>query len=124
MARLVINAQNLEATGAYPALPVTPGSAEFTFTGTSDQTDRYTALVNNKTMVIAQNTDSVDQTITFTSVVDPFNRVGNITTYNIPAGKTVRFGRFQTVGWAQISPAGLWINVSDAKVILAVVTLP
>lgn len=120
MARTVINAQTL--AGAYPVLPYSGGAADVTETAVDDPTDRYTPVVNNKTLVIAHNTDSVARTITIASVADTFNRTGDITAYSIAAGKIARFGPFQTAGWA--NGGNLNIDVSSALVRLAVITLP
>lgn len=121
MTRQVITAQSL--LGAYPALPITPGAATLSQTSNSDQTDRTTPLVDSKTLVTAHNSDSGAQTITFTSVADsPYNRAGDITAYSLAAGEIAYFGPFKTAGWA--SSGQLLIDVSDAKVLLTVITLP
>jgi hypothetical protein len=120
MSRTVITAQTL--VGSYPSLPLAGGSADLTETAVDDPTDRYTALVNGKTVVLAHNTDTNPHTITFTSVEDSFHRKGDITAYSIAAGKIARFGPFQSAGWADAG--NLDIDVSDPLVRLAVITLP
>jgi hypothetical protein len=120
MSRLTIAAQTLD--GAYPALPYDAGAADLSFTATDDQTDRETPLVDNKTVVLAMNTDESAHTITIHSVADQFNRVGDIAAYSVDPGKVARFGPFKTSGWA--ASAKLLIDVSNATLRLAVVTLP
>lgn len=121
MARTNIVAQTL--LGAYPTLPITAGGADPGFTSNSDPTDRSTALIDTKTVVIAHNTDVSSHTITFTSVADSLNRPGDITAYSVAAGGISIFGPFRASGWAQTGNV-LFIDVSDAHVELAVITLP
>ena len=121
MARTNIVAQSL--LGSYPALPVSPGAADPGFTSTSDPTDRVTALVDSKTIVIAKNSDVSNHTITFTSVPDTLLRPGDITAYQVDAGDISIFGPFKNAGWGQTGNL-LFIDVSDAHVQLAVITLP
>lgn len=120
MARVNVAAQT--TLGAYPELPLTANSADLAMQAGDNSLGNYTALVDNKTFVIAQNTDSGAHTITFTSVVDTFNRTGNITSYSIGAGELAMFGPFKTLGWA--NSGQLWIDVNDNTVKLAVITLP
>ena len=127
MSRLQILPQPVIVTGSYPnPLPPTPGSVAITWTNPTDQTDRYAAIIDLKTMIEAWNTDSVPHTITFTAVADSFNRLGSYT-YTVPAGVIAPFGPFGLVGWGQTGPLQqtvLWIDVDDAKLVLANRTLP
>lgn len=119
MARTNIAAQTLP--GAYPALPLTPGSNLTEVPG--DVTNgNSTALVEGKTMVVAHNINVAAKTITFTSVVDAFGRTGNITAYSIAAGAIKLFGPFKLAGWS--NAGNLDIDVNHADVLLAVVSLP
>lgn len=122
MARTNIVPQVNVPIGAYPALPLAAGFADIGWTSNTDPTDRSTALVDKKTMVLAYNSDTVAHTVTFTSAVDPNNRKGDITGYSIAAGKVACFGPFQNTGW-QVGGL-LLIDVNDPKVGLAVITLP
>jgi hypothetical protein len=121
MARTNIVAQSL--IGAYPALPIAPGGADPSLTSTTDPTDRVTALIDSKTVVLAHNSDTAPHTITFTSALDSLNRAGDITAYQVDAGDISIFGPFKAVGWQQ-SGALLFIDTSDPHVQLAVITLP
>lgn len=123
MARTVINPQASLPLGSYPTLPISAGGADIGFTANSDPTDRFTPIVDNKTLLLAYNSDSVARTITIGSAADtPFNRKGDITAYSVAAGKVACFGPFKTAGWA--NTGNLNIDVSDAHLLLAVVTLP
>lgn len=120
MARTVITPQL--PIGAYPTLPYSASAADVLFTPDDDPTDRYALIVEGKTFVLAHNTDSGAHTVTFTSVADSFNRTGDITAYSIAADKVAMFGPFKTAGWSHSGQ--LYIDVSDPKIRLAVITLP
>ncbi len=121
MARTTVNA-NAAFAGAYPALPVGAGTADLVETAADGPTDLQTPIVDSKTVVIAHNTDSGAHTITITSAVDPFNRIGDITTYSVAAGKIARFGPFKTQGWN--NTGGLLIDISDPLLRVTILTLP
>lgn len=120
MARTNIAAQSF--IGAYPTLPIGAGGADLTFSNGDVANGNSSALVDNKTVVLAYNTDSSAHTVTFTSAPDTLNRAGDISAYSVAAGKVAAFGPFKAVGWAV--GGVLEINVSDATMHLAVITLP
>lgn len=130
MSRGTITAQNFPlSVGAsyYPATPLTATTAGMTMTTGDASNGHVTPIVDGKTVVMAINTDTMTaRTITITSVADGQNRKGDITAYSMPAGGLIihSFGPFKQAYWNQSSPAGLWIDVSNAAVLLAVVTLP
>lgn len=71
-------------------------------------------------IVIAYNSDVGAQTVTFTSVADPSTgRTGDITAYSIGASEYAAFGPFKSRGWRQ-SDGDLYIDASDAGVLLGV----
>lgn len=120
MARTAIVAQSL--AGSYPSLPYGAGTADLAWTATDDPTDRETPIVENKTVVLAWNTDVDPQTITINSQpLATYNREGDIV-YSVGAGKIARFGPFKAAGWSNAGK--LDIDVADPLVRLAVVTLP
>jgi hypothetical protein len=84
----------------------------------------YTPLVDGKTLVICQNTNSgsTARTVTFDSAVDAFNRTGDITAYSLGAGEIGMFGPFKTAGW--VNAGNLNFDVSHAEMKIAVITLP
>ncbi len=108
----------------YPATPLTVTTATLTMTTGDASNGHVTPIVDGKTLLIAQNTGVGARTITISSVVDAQNRKGDITAYSIAAGGLAMFGPFKQAYWNQSSPAGLWIDVSNAEVLLAVITLP
>jgi len=124
MARTNIVATALSVVGSYPTAGQISGDTMVpSLTSTSDPTDRVTALIDSKTMVIAHNSDSGSHTITITSVLDtPFNRSGDIV-QNLEADEIWVFGPIKASGWAQTGNL-LFIDVSDPKVQIAILTLP
>jgi hypothetical protein len=120
VARTMILAHPLP--GTYPALPLAPASVDLIFTATDDPVSRECALVDNKTVVLAYNTDTGPQTITFVSVEDPNHRTGDITAYSVDPGLVSAFGPFRSTGWSY--GGKLQFDVSDAKLRLSVITLP
>ena len=121
MARVLVAAQTLP--GAYPTLQPGAGSRTLTYQAADASLFQYTPLVAKKTVVIAQNTDSGAHTVTFTSVVDQYNRTGDITSYSVGAGVEAIFGPFDAPGWAQAGNQ-LWFQANDATVKFAVISLP
>ena len=61
--------------------------------------DQFVASGND--LVIAEETGGGAQTITFSSVTDPFGRTGDITAYSIGANEFAVFGPFKVIGWRQ-----------------------
>jgi len=111
-----------ETLGRYPALPLVAGSAELEFEA-GDAANGNAFTMTGREIVIARNDDELAQTITVASVVDKFNRTGDITAYSIPAGEYAILGPIPMVGFVQTT-GKCHINVSDAGVFLAVVRIP
>jgi hypothetical protein len=124
MARVLVAAQT--TPGAYPSLPIGANTRDLAEQAGDIATGNYTPIVENKTMVLLRNTFAGAKTVTFTSVSDAYGRVGDITTYSIGQGESALFGPFKAAGWSHGSGAdgGLWIDVSDVAVLIAVITLP
>jgi len=121
MARVLVTPQT--TPGAYPALQPGAGSLTITFQACDPSLLNYAPLVNGKTYLLAQNTDSGAHTVTITSVADaPFNRTGDITAYSVAAGVVAQFGPFATAGWS--NGGQLWFAGNDATIKFAVITLP
>jgi len=121
MARTNIASQQL--MGAYPPLPLGATGADLMFTAIDDPVSRSTPLIDNKTVVLAFNTDVAARTITISSIADTQNRLGDITAYSVVAGHIASFGPFRSAGWASAG-ALLYIDISDPKLRLAVIQLP
>lgn len=125
MARTAIVAQTPPlnaAAGYYPATPLIASSANLTWTGNSDPTNRQTTITEAKTLLLAQNTDTTAHTISITSVPDSQNRTGDISGYSIAPGAVACFGPFRAAGWGLSGQ--LQIDVSDSHIEMAVLTLP
>lgn len=123
MARVLVAAQT--TPGSYPTLPIPANSRDLSMQAGDASLLNYTPLVEGKTLVIVQNTDSGAHTVGFPSVVDsPYGRKGDISAYSLGAGELAIFGPFKGAGWLQSAPAGLWIDVNDATMKIAVITLP
>lgn len=120
MARVLIAAQT--TPGAYPTLPISANSRDLSMQAGDNALGNYTAIVEGKTLVIAQNTDSGAHTVTFTSAADTYNRTGDITSYSIGAGELALFGPFKALGWS--NAGNLDIDCNDNTVKFAVITLP
>ena len=73
-------------------------------------------------LVIVQNTDVGAQTITFTSVDDPYGRSEDITTYELDPDQIGMFGPFQVTGWRQ-TDNNVYFETSDAGMLIAVIPL-
>jgi hypothetical protein len=109
----------------YPATPLSAGTAALTMTTGNSSDGHVATIVDGKTVVLAFNSDTMTaRTITISSVTDSLSRKGDITAYSLAVGDICTFGPFKQLGWNQSSPAGLWIDVSNAAVLLAVITLP
>lgn len=121
MARVLVVAQ--VAPGAYPV--VTAGSLDVTMQAADVALGNYVPLVENKTLLLIQNTHATDaKTFTITSVVDAFNRTGDITTYSLAAGDIALLGPFRGAGWSHGSGAtgGIWIDGASADIKIANIT--
>lgn len=128
MSRGTITAQTFPlSVGAqyYPGTPLTATTAKLTMTAGDASNGHVTTINDGKTVVLAYNSDaSLARTITISSVADTLNRKGDITAYSLAIGDIATFGPFKQSGWNQSSPAGLFIDVSHAAMLLAVITLP
>lgn len=117
MARVNVVAQ--VAPGAYPV--ITANSRDLAMQAGDVSLGNYTALVEGKTLVIVQNTDSGAHTVTITSVADSLNRTGDVSAYSLGGGELAMFGPFKAVGWS--NGGQVWISVNDATMKIAVITL-
>lgn len=118
MARVLVAAQTLP--GSYPDLPVAANSRDLAMQAGDASLHNYTPIVDGKTVVIAQNTDSGAHTVGFVSQADDLGRTGDISAYSIGAGELAIFGPFKLKGWSD--GGNLDIDVNDATVKLAVIT--
>lgn len=107
--------------GPYPSLPVSVNTLDLTMTA-ADTVNLNQILLDGPMIVVAQNTDTLDRTITLTSAVDPQNRTGDIATYTISADDIAVFKIDQVAGWKQ-SDGFLYLQASVAAVKLGAVRL-
>lgn len=124
MARTNIPAQ--VRVGPYPTqAQLDAGDLIPSLTSISDPTDRYTALIDSKTSVLAVNSDTGPHDITITSAPDtPFNRAVDLVV-TLAAGEIALLGPFKQAGWSNsMGPTNnlLFIDVADPKIQLAVFT--
>jgi hypothetical protein len=119
VARVAVSPQVL--SGAYPV--VTANSRDLAMQAGDSSLGNYALIVEGKTVILVQNTDSGAHNVTLTGVVDAFNRTGDLV-YSLGAGELAIFGPFKAAGWSHGSGAegGIWINVADATLKLANIT--
>jgi len=120
MARVLVAAQ--AAPGAYPV--VSAGSLDVAMQAADTGLGNYAPIVEGKTLILVQNTDVSAQTVTITSVVDAYNRLGNITAYSLAAGDVVLLGPFKAAGWSHGTgiDGGVWLDASNAGIKIANIT--
>lgn len=92
MPRTTITA--VAAPGPYPTAGTT-----MTFTA-ADVANGNQTHFSGRVLLIARNDDASPQTVTITSVSDPFGRTGSISAESLLAGATKMYGPFSNpVGW-------------------------
>lgn len=107
--------------GPYPTLQPAANALDLTMTA-ADVSNLNQILLDGPILVIAQNTDSVDRTVTITSAADPQKRTGDITTYTISADDILVLKIDQVAGWVQ-SDGYLYLQASNAAVRLGAIRL-
>lgn len=121
MARLALTVQTL--LGKYPVTPLVANSADIVWTAAGvDFVDGASFTLTGEEVLLVRNDNVGAQTITIDSVVDPYNRTGNITTYSIGIGEYAAF-RLARPGWAQTNGL-LYFAASAADVFFSVIRLP
>lgn len=107
--------------GPYPTLPVAANSLDAVMTA-ADTVNKNQILLDGPIIVMAQNTDTVDRTVTITSAVDPQNRTGDIGPYTLSANDIKLLMIDQVAGWKQ-SDGYLYLEASNAAVKLGAIRL-
>jgi hypothetical protein len=121
MARLALTPKSLPLK--YPVLPITANALDFAFTAAgADFAEGASFPMTEKEVLIVHNGNVGAQTITITSVADPYARTGNITTYSLGAGEYAVFPQFQKAGWMQ-TDGNLYFAASATDVEFAVLRL-
>lgn len=88
----------------------------------ADTSNNNAFVASGNDLVVAQNTDDAAQTVTVTSVADPYGRSGDISAYSIAAGEVHILGPFKNTGWMQ-SDGKVYLTASDAAVKFGVIRL-
>lgn len=123
MARLSITVQ--EPAGFWPTLPLTANAEDFTWTASgADFGDGFSFTNTGREVILIRNDNAGAQTITVSSVVDKYNRTGDITTYSVGIGEYAWFGPFKPDGWNQTGSSLLYAAVTAADLYIAVMRLP
>lgn len=121
MARLLLTPKSLPLK--YPALPITANALDFAFTPAgADFADGAGFVMTGKEILIVHNANIGAQTLTVSSVIDPYKRTGDITTYSIGIGEYAVFPQFQLEGWKQ-TDGYLYFAASATDVEFAVLRL-
>lgn len=113
MARTTITA--IATPSSYASTPNT-----LSFTAADDVNGNQT-LLTGRELLIAYNSDSLDHTVTVSSVACPHSRTGDASV-TITAGSYVVFQMFPTTGWRQ-SDGYLYYNADSSTVKFAVIKI-
>lgn len=120
MARTILTIDTLG--GAYPVLPVVVNSLDITETA-ADVVDNNRFLLTGREILIARNSTGGALTFTVHSVVDDYERDGDITTYSVGANESAAFGPVKKAGWEQ-ADGYAYIDGSAVGLLFTVLRLP
>jgi len=122
MARLVLTPKVL--LPGYPVTPLTAESADFTWTAAGAAfADGAGFQLTGKEILLVQNTNAGAQTVTILSVIDPYKRTGDITTYSVGIAEFAVFPMFPVDGWRQ-ADGQLYFAATATDVKFSVLRLP
>lgn len=107
--------------GPYPTLPVSANALDLTLAA-ADAANKNQFLLDGPCLIVAHNTGVGARTITLTSVADPQQRTGDITTYSIGADEIAVFKIDQVAGWRQ-TDGFMYLEAEHAEVLLGVIRL-
>ena len=123
MARIPLTVQS--PAGFWPTLPLTADAEDFTWTdSTAAFADGVSFVNTGREILLARNDSGGALTITISSVVDKYNRTGDITTYSLANGDYAWFGPFKPSGWNQAGTNLLYAAASGDDMFFAVCRLP
>lgn len=105
--------------GAYPTLPVAANALDLVMTA-ADVSNKNQILLDGPVYVVAQNTDTVDRTVTLTSAPDSQKRTGDIGPYTLSADEIQIFHIDQVSGWVQ-TDGYMYLEANNAAVKLGVI---
>jgi len=91
----------VQMVAKYPTTPITALALDgaFTAAGAGFALGAEFWLTGKEILIIKGGV--AGGTVTISSVVDPYNRLGDITAYAIGAGEYAVFPQFQKTGWTQ-----------------------
>jgi hypothetical protein len=122
MARLILTPQTL--LPSYPTTPLVANSADFVWTDAGASfADGAGFQLTGKEILLVQNANAGAQTVTISSVVDPYARTGNITAYSVGIAEFAVFPMFPVDGWRQ-ADGQLYFAATATDVKFAVLRLP
>jgi len=87
----------------------------------ADTTDQNKFVAGGRDLIVAHNKGTA-ATVTITSTLSPYNRLGHITTHSVGAGEIHVFGPFPTKGWAQ-TDGSVHLEASSADVEFGILKL-
>lgn len=105
--------------GPYPTLPVGANALDAVMTA-ADVANLNQILASNAMIILVQNTDTVDHTVTFTSAPDLQKRTGDIANYTVNAGEIAVLKMDQFSGWVQ-SDGYIYLQANNAAVKIGVI---
>ena len=106
--------------GPHPGT-ISANDLDFSFTS-ADLSNKNSFTMTGRELILARNVNSGAQTITLTSVADPQNRLGTITTYSVGASEFAMFWAGDILGWRQ-SDGEFYLEGSHADIKFAVVKI-
>lgn len=110
----------ITSVGPYPTLPPAADSLDLTMTAIDTvNANQATFGSSPKMLAIFWNSGASIYTVTLTSVVDPFNRTGDITAYSLGIGELMSF-MVDRQGWAQ-TDNNFYFTASNAAVKCAII---
>jgi hypothetical protein len=109
------------AKGSYPVLQPAADSLDIVWTA-ADVANKNQFSPSGNDLILAWNSGASPYTVTVTSVVDPQNRTGDITSYSLAAADIAVIGPLKTLGWVQ-TDGKVYLEASNASVKFAVITL-
>ncbi len=110
------------ALGSYPTLQPAANACDMAMAA-ANVADKNQFTASGNDLIVAHNTGVGAVTLTITSVVDTYNRTGDITAYSIGAGEFAVFGPLKSTGWIQ-TDGKVYLEASSADLKLGVVALP
>jgi len=108
--------------GAYPTLQPAVNTLDVTETA-ADTGNLNMFKCTGKEILLVHNSDAVNPyTFTVTSVVDKWNRTGDITAYSLAATEIASWGPVELAGWRQ-ADGYIYLQGSNAAILFSVLRI-